>query len=311
MRLVLRIRSILGSNPLALWWAMLTLVSGINIALWFFLYGAFRQPTDGSAANSGIELMLLLCAAYVFGCAFRSVLPRADVQRICLFDHWLSSVFVGRSVATVAEICFAAQWTVILIQLGELTGAGTTVNAAWLMLALIVMAECFSWYAVLTTNYLGNAIENSIWAVAFFLVGVALFRLLPEFNGPVRWVLVAAIAGIVLYLAFLVTVDVPMYFRRWKADREEGSKPLGLLEGLRDVRTRWVVTHDIAHWEGEIAWMSLYFSLAVWASLALCAAYSLDTYLPRYRAEAAAAEWPSISLRRAASDGSLLGAISR
>ncbi len=44
--------------------------------------------------------MLLLCAAYVFGCAFRSVLPRADVQRICLFDTWLSSVVVGRSVAT-------------------------------------------------------------------------------------------------------------------------------------------------------------------------------------------------------------------
>ena len=42
------------------------------------------------------------------------------------------------------------------------------------------------------------------------------------------------------------------------------------LEGLRDVSTRWVVTHDIAEWKDEIAWMSLYFSVAVWASLALC-----------------------------------------
>jgi hypothetical protein len=297
------------SNPLALWWVMLTLVSVTNIAVWFFLYRALHKPTTGT--GSGIELMLLLCAAYVFGCAFRSVLPRADVQRICLFDHWLSSVFVGRSVATIAEICFAAQWTVILIQLGELTGADAAVNVAWAVLSLIVIAECFSWHAVLTTNYLGNAIENSIWAVAFFLVGVALCRLLPEFNGPVRWVLVVAITSIVFYLVFLVTVDVPMYLDRWKAGREDGSKPLGVLEGLRDVRTRWVVTHDIAHWKGEIAWMSLYFSLAVWASLALCAAYSLDNDLPRYRAEAASISWPSLSLPRTASSSSLLTAFSR
>jgi len=175
---------------------------------------------------------------------------------------------------------------------------------------LILIAECFSWYAVLTTNYLGNAIENSIWAAAFFVVGVALGRLLPEFNGPVRWVLIAAILGIVFYLVFLVTVDVPMYLARWKAGFEDGSKPLSVLEGLRDVRTRWVVTHDIAHWKGEIAWMSLYFSLAVWASLALCAVYSLDDYLPRYRTEAASISFPSPSLARASTNGSLLGAFS-
>ncbi len=58
--------------------------------------------------------MLVLCAAYVFGCAFRSFLPRADVQRICLFDHWTSSVAVGRSVATIAEVCFVAQWAIML-----------------------------------------------------------------------------------------------------------------------------------------------------------------------------------------------------
>ena len=106
--------------------------------------------------------MLLLCAAYVFGCAFRSFLPRADVQRICLFDTWLSSVMVGRSVATVAEVCFVAQWAIILHQLGTMTGADTTLNAAWVIVPLIVIAECCSWYAVLTTNYRWNAVENSI-----------------------------------------------------------------------------------------------------------------------------------------------------
>jgi hypothetical protein len=274
--------SLAWSNPLAWWWSLLTLVSGANIAVWFLLYHQLHeQPAGGLGSPSGIQSMLLLCAAYVFGCAFRSFLPRADVQRICLFDTWLSSVVVGRSVATVAEVCFAAQWAMILHQLGTMTGAETTLNAAWVIVPLILIAECFSWYAVLTTNYLGNAIENSIWAVAFFLIGIGLCRLLPAFDGPVRMVLAIAITGIAGYLAFLMTIDVPMYLNRWRAVVADGSKLLRPLEGLRDVSTRWIVTHDFAEWKDEIAWMSLYFSAAVWASLALCVFYSLGDHLPR------------------------------
>src|ERR1700704_6154596 len=290
-----RSSSLAWSNPLAWWWGLLTLVSGANIAVWFLLYRQLHeQPMVGS--TSGTELMLLLCAAYVFGCAFRSFLPRADVQRICLFDTWLSSVVVGRSVATVAEIAFAAQWAIVLYQLGTLTGADTTVNAALVIVPLILIAECFSWYAVLTTHYLGNAIENSIWAVAFFTVGAGLCRLLPEFDGEVRVILAIAISGIAGYLAFLMTIDVPMYLSRWRAEVADGGKLLRPLEGLRDVSTRWVVTHNFAEWKDEIAWMSLYFSAAVWASLALCVFYSLEDHLPRYRTEATVASSSSDAL---------------
>ena len=285
--------SLAWSNPLAWWWSLLSLVSGANIAVWFVLYRQLHeQPARGLGSTSAIEFMLLLCAAYVFGCAFRSFLPRADVQRICLFDTWLSSVVVGRSVATVAEVCFAAQWAIILHQLGTITGADTTLNAAWAIVPLILVAECFSWYAVLTTKYWGNAVENSIWAVAFFIVGIGLCRLLPEFDGEVRVILAVAIIGIAGYLAFLMTVDVPMYLSRWRAKVADGSRHLGPIEGLRDVSMRWIVTHDIAEWKGEIAWMSLYFSVAVWASLALCVCYSLEDHLPRFRPEAAVANAP-------------------
>jgi hypothetical protein len=273
---------------------MLTLVSGANIAVWFWLYRQLHeQPTAGLGSTSAIELMLLLCAAYVFGCAFRSFLPRADVQRICLFDTWLSSVVVGRSVATVAEVCFAAQWAIILYQLGTITGAETTLNAAWAIVPLILIAEGFSWYAVLTTKYWGNAIENSIWAVAFFIVGIGLCRLLPEFDGEVRVILAVAIIGIAGYLAFLMTIDVPMYLGRWRAKVADGGRHLRPLEGLRDVSTRWIVTHDLAEWKDEIAWMSLYFSGAVLASLALCVCCSLEDHLPRYRTEATTVSSPS------------------
>jgi hypothetical protein len=288
------------SNPVTLWWRLLTLVSGANIVFWVLLYRQLRggavdgagAATIGSGSQTGA--MLMLCAAYVFGCAFRSVLPRADVQRICLYDSFLSSIFVGRTVATIAEICFAAQWAIILGQLGDIAGADTAVNAAYVILPLIVIAEICSWYAVLTTNFLFNAIENSLWAVTFAVIGVGLGRLLPEFEGVVRWLLVAGIVGIACYLAFLIVVDVPMYLGRWRAGLADGGKYLRPLEGLRDVATRWIVTHEFDHWKDEIAWMSLYFSAAVWASLALCALSSFGDHLPDYRVQTAGVTPPAI-----------------
>jgi hypothetical protein len=84
-----------------------------------------------------------------------------------------------------------------------------------------------------------------------------------------------------------MTVDVPMYLRRWRTGDADGDKRLTPREGLRDVSTRWVVTHDLAEWKDEMTWMALYFSLAVWSSLALCVFYALDNHLPHYRTEAA------------------------
>ena len=277
------------SNPVAVWWGFLLVVSGANIVLFVVLRRRLRTQTPGRsyAASRGaefrVDLLILLCAAYVFGCAFRSVLPRADVQRICLFDTWLSSVFVGRSVATIAEVCFVVQWAIVLRQMANLAKSDFARSVSGAVVPLILMAECCSWYAVVTTNYLGNAVENSLWAVAFLLIAVALLRLVYEFRGIAKVVIATALVGIAAYLAFLFTIDVPMYFARWQADMAAGKQPLGIIAGIEDVTTRWAVTHDFAHWKDEIAWMSLYFSVAVWSSLALAGFGLVKEYLPHYR----------------------------
>jgi hypothetical protein len=258
------------SNQVAVWWGFLLLVSMLNIAVLLLLHTRLRQRMLNSPRRAlRIEPLFLLCAAYVFGCAFRSILPRADVQRICLFDTWLSSVLVGRSVATIAEICFALQWAIFLRQLAGLRKSDAARNISNAIVPLILVAECCSWYSVLTTSYLGNAIENSLWAVAFLLIAVALAQLLNKFAGLIRFAIGLAVFGIVGYLSFLCFIDVPMYLDRWQADIGSRKQLLGVLAGLNDVSTRWAVTHDIAQWRDEIAWMSLYFSVAVWSSLAL------------------------------------------
>jgi hypothetical protein len=255
------------SNPVAVWWSFLLVVSLVNIGLFVVMRSHVRRHMLGRGM---VRLMILLCAAYVFGCAFRSILPRADVQRIVLFDTWLSSVMVGRSVATVAEICFVVQWAIVLNALARFTQSDFARSVSFVIVPLILIAEICSWYAVITTSYLGNAIENSLWAVAFLLIAAALLRLLVEFGGIVRGAMTTAFVGVCGYLAFLVSIDVPMYLARWQSDLADGKEILGLFAGLYDVATRWAVTHDIAHWHEEMAWMALYFSVAVWSSLALC-----------------------------------------
>ena len=273
------------SNPVAIWWMFLLAVSAVNVALLLGLRALYRRFfAERRMSLVAAEPLLFLSAVYVFVCAFRSVLPRADVQRICLFDTPLSSVLVGRSVATIAELCFIIQWAIVLRELAKSVSSDTARNVSRTIVPLIVLAECCSWYAVITTNFLGNVLENSLWTASFLLIAVALVRLLPHFCGIAQWAIAATALGAAGYLMFMVTVDVPMYFVRWQAQIASGYHFLGLAAGLHDLATRWIVNHDIARWRHEIPWMTLYFSLAVWASLALGSFGLIRHHLPRYRA---------------------------
>src|SRR5580658_5738466 len=192
------------SNPVAVWWIFLLAVSALNLALLLGLHASYRRDVfDGGNRAFAIEPLALLCAAYVFGCAFRSILPRADVQRICLFDTWLSSVLIGRSVATVAELCFALQWAIVLRELGRVAHSDTAKNIARMIVPLIALAECFSWYAVVSTNFLGNVLENSLWTFTFALIAIALSRLVISFRGIVQFAIGATTAGVAAYVIFM------------------------------------------------------------------------------------------------------------
>jgi hypothetical protein len=259
------------SNPVSFWWVFLTVVSLLNVSLWIFSYQYLTQQKLNGTALGRLERSLIwLSAIYVFVCAFRSVLPRADVQRICLFDTWLSSVLVGRSLATFAEVSFVIQWALVLHRVGTLTQVRLTKTLSLLIVPLILLAECFSWYAVISTHYLGNTCEESLWALTYTLIGLSLFSLMGHFKGSYKYAVVISFIGCCLYVLFMTQVDVPMYWNRWHADSEAGKPLLGFTQGLSDLKSTWRVTYDIEDWKQEIPWMTLYFSFAVWTSLALC-----------------------------------------
>lgn len=271
------------------WWYALCAIAILNLGLWAISSASFLRRRNRDLGGYGQRWPhVLLSAGYVLGCAFRSVLPRADVQRICVYDSWLSSIVVGRSVATFAELCFAAQWALILRELSRDHAHETGALLARFVFPLIFVAELFSWYAVLSTSYLGNTVEQSIWTATVALIAVALVPLWRRSEGAQRRFLGLSIAGSVAFVGFMCTVDVPMYWTRWLADEASGRTYMTLAQGLHDVSTRWLVTYDFPTWREEMAWMTLYFSLAVWFSIALTHAPSSRRTLAPPRPQRAA-----------------------
>jgi hypothetical protein len=215
------------------------------------------------------RLQLILSAGYVFGCAFRSMVPVFDVPRQGLFDSWISSALVGRSVATIAEVCFACQWALITRETGRATGSTFSNAVAGLVVPMIVIAEVFSWYSVLTTSNFGHVIEEALWGTSAALVVASLVWARPRCNDVSRAMLGTwCLAGIV-YVAYIFLIDVPMYWSRWVAQEASNSTYLTFTQGVLDALHRRVVTYRFEDWRSEILWMSLYFSVAVWISISL------------------------------------------
>ncbi|MDC0231178.1 hypothetical protein OAK19_04365 [Aureispira] len=263
------------------WWNGLCLVAFFNICLLILAYRIYtKKKNEMSADMKKIRSwQVALATIYTLGCGFRSILPRGDLRRIVLVDSWISSVVIGRTVATIAELSFVAQWSFILFEAGKNTGNKSIQLLAKIPFPMIVIAELFSWYACTTTNYIGSAIEESLWALAagITVYGFYLARNYYE-NEQRRFLNQGMLAGI-LYCIYMVFVDVPAYISKWSASEAADRTYNTVGEGLNEVCTQWTLTRAYGDWQYEMIWMSLYFSIAVWMSIYLINAPKLDKNL--------------------------------
>jgi hypothetical protein len=152
---------------------------------------------------------------------------------------------------------------------------------------LIVIAETCSWYSVLTTSNIGHVVEESLWGVSAALVVISLLAIRPRVIPALRPLLAAGCIVGAGYVAFMLFVDVPMYWSRWVADEASGRAYMDVFQGVLDASGRWVVSRKWEAWQHEVPWMSLYFSVAVWLSIALIHAPVLKRLRPSRRRKAA------------------------
>jgi hypothetical protein len=268
------------STGVMLWWSLLTTISVANLVAWLLITRRVLQdePQDDPARRRDQRIQIVLSGLFVAICALRSFLPRAEGQRFCLVDTWWSNAFLGRSVATVAELALVAQWTVFLVHWTRGLHDRVGLVIAHLLLPLIAFAELCSWYTALTTDFRGSVIEESTWACTATLMTLLLIGLWWRRREMRRLFIGISIVFTAAYVVFMTTVDVPMYEGRVLADDARGTKFLSLREGVADSLKRRVVTRRWDDWHEEMPWMSLYFSAGVWISLALIRSPRLEGY---------------------------------
>jgi hypothetical protein len=246
---------------LSLWLGSLAALAAFNVGLWIWIarYASLDTPYA--------QTQLLLSGVYVGVCGFRSLFPRVDLERVCLWDTWLSGILLGRTAATIAELCFALQCGLFLQRLSDITGIPGLETAAHAFVPLALVAQVVCWYAVLSLNHIGHAIEESLWALLFLMLAAAFGMAAVGADGRLRVMLIAGFlvygVGAGLTLAF----DVRMYIRRWR--QKTAGRYLTLDTGLRDSRRRRHPTLAWDVWREEAPWMTLYFSVGVWTSLAM------------------------------------------
>ncbi|MCH2045500.1 MAG: hypothetical protein MK212_15390 [Saprospiraceae bacterium] len=267
-----------GESSVLIWWSIMAAITVFNL---LFLIWAYRRLKSELPSMSPIlqkirNWQFALASIYMLGCGSRALIPRGDLRRIGFWDSWLSSIVLGRSIATIAELSFVAQWCLILYEAGKHTGNKSIQFLAKLPFPIIFIAEISSWYACTTSNYLGTAIEESLWALAAAITIYGFYLALPYYKGIQKRFLNMAILAGIAYVIYMLGVDVPTYISNWQAAEAAGKTYLTVADGLAEISTTWNYTRAYVDWEYEMVWMTLYFSLAVWMSIYIVNAPKLD-----------------------------------
>lgn len=273
-------------NNILIWWLILSFVSILNI-ICISGFIAFLKNK-----NNKLIYLLIFSFIYTIVCAIRAIWPRKDVEQTCLFDSKISTILIGRILATIAEISY------IILILMVFTIITNDVNKIKknkrnyifilikLVLLLIIIAQVFCWFGLITKYYMWNAFEESLWTISAFILLIISFihyksLQIKNKNKKVKSILSFCKVFIIIsimYIIFMCFIDVPMYYNRWKDsynrnvnwndfinDLKKYNKNL-TIERFYNLNKCKKISRDIAEWKMEIPWLTGYFTFGVWST---------------------------------------------
>jgi len=246
-----------------IWWLFLCMMAVLNMIVWSWALWIKADMSDFSLAHP------ILSGIYVLVCAFRSFYPRIDLERYCLFDTPLSSVVLGRTLATIAELCFSIQCSLLIYDLGILLDSSTIVYIAYAIVPIIIIAQTFCWYAALTLNHFWHGMEELAWVVMISLAAFCFMIGLTTLDGAYKALMTIGLFSCVGSAYIMLFIDIPMYFSRKDESQQSGIQYLTVEEGVQDALSRRVQTSDWKVWKKEALWITPYFTVGVWLSIGM------------------------------------------
>ncbi|GMI26160.1 hypothetical protein TeGR_g2082 [Tetraparma gracilis] len=259
------------------WFACMCALASLNLLLCAKLFFFSSR----SVATSTLSPSFRLCIVFTLVCAFRSYFPTVYLSRACIVDTFLSNILLARLLAFVGELTWMVQVSHSLKQVNRQLENNPAVNKlANGVIFLIACAECFSTYATITKNSLFFTLEEGSWVVAgVTCISPALVLLVSAFRRRInplqgrkyiRRYLIVMCTFMIVYDVWGVTTDVPSNFSRYMDERDTTPSPwLSFKDGLAEVTGSCTLDRSWETWSGYLLWMTSYFSLGVWSSVAL------------------------------------------
>jgi len=242
------------------WWFIISQFSIYNIEKLYYL--------EYNKNNKFALHVYQASWVFIMACSIRSIFPRIDGLRICLFDYWLSYPLVGRICATFGELAFAYQLTLVTKSFAYKLNCHKIYKGMDLVMGLIFIAQLFCWYGVLYHKNLMHVIEESIWMVSMLSIGLSYlyFNELVS-NNVTKFKFTLAFLISAGYSIFMIFIDIPMYYNRYLKYNyyNYGS----FLDKIKDMAICKIVTSNYLVWNNDVIWMTGYFIGASYLSIKL------------------------------------------
>jgi hypothetical protein len=235
----------------------------------YFLANTFVPPGNTADPHLLVPAQILFAVS-----AFRCLFPNQYKGNVVFHDTPLSSIFLTRLLATFAEVAFIYQLSHVL-RLINVERLGWVDALSWLMVVLVLIAQCFVWGAILTGRLALYFWEEFGWAILVAANAVASAGLYPNrsaLGDAGIFIPINLLFGLV-YLSWQVA-----NLRLQIADARRAGETLQpathvswqlLGEGLRRSMHERNQTTDATPWGGLVGllWMAGYFAtlLPMWA----------------------------------------------
>ena len=208
---------------------------------------------------------------FYINCLVRGLFPRIDVSRTCFFGGFISSVIVGRVLATIGELAFVLcvrnyiKQHLMVYRRIQRYSFGTLFKITMLfllnysILVVAILAEIQSWKSVIFKDNNYHVMEETLWfcmgiyttmMTVFFKHWIPMSKY-KNFNNSLIWISS-------LYCVYMFFVDIPMYLERAKTQ----DIPVSLDIGFWELWECQKISRDSRDYGTNMVFSLLYFGVA-------------------------------------------------
>lgn len=233
------------------------------------LYFLWKTPSPFAA---GVDPLIVVPAQVFFAVsAFRCFFPVRYEHRIVFHHSEFSSIFWTRVLATFSEVLYIFLFSHVLRVL-NVEQVAWIAGLSWLMVAAVVISQCFVWSALISENFKFYYFEEFGWVVLFAANTIASLHLYLTTDpaGGHEMLLQLSLLYAIGYLPFQI-IHLAMLRGEWKTSDgshwQRGGTTFAarLKSGLARTVRRKERRTDIESWGGivGVCWMAGYFATVI------------------------------------------------